>query len=78
MAVRFRFVERSTWVALGFSMADPHAYHYAVEWSESADSCRFTVQAFGDLDGDGVYSTFTRAWRDDGEAAKLVTENELD
>jgi hypothetical protein len=43
---------------------DPHFFHYNFKWKNDPSgrgSCQFTVQAFGDLDGDGTYSTFERS-----------------
>ncbi len=45
-----------SWVALGFSVSDPHYYSYEF----ISDGSSFTVRAYGDLDGDGVLSTFER------------------
>ena len=58
------FTDNDVWNGLNFQMDDPHYYHYAFKWKndpEGFGSCTFTVQAFGDLDGDGVYSTFERS-----------------
>lgn len=51
------------WTTLDFSVLEPHAFHYNVRWRSFDDpsGCQFTAQAFGDLDDDGVYSTFERA-----------------
>lgn len=56
----------STWVALSFSVDDPHYYSY--EYKVSDDKNSFTVSAYGDLDCDGEYSTFsmTGAATEDG------------
>lgn len=45
-----------TWVALQFSVDDPHYYSY--KYKVSPDGMSYTVSAYGDLDCDGVYSTF--------------------
>ncbi|MDP3212868.1 MAG: hypothetical protein Q8S73_02095 [Deltaproteobacteria bacterium] len=57
------------WRALGFSIRGPHHYQYRVEASNphsvgplnayNMPEPRFTVTAIGDLDGDGVLSTFS-------------------
>lgn len=44
------------WVALQFSMDDPHYYQYAYTTPDPQSS--FTASAYGDLDCDGVYATF--------------------
>lgn len=47
-----------TWRLLGFSIDTPHAYSFQFDSSNDAKVSRFTVEAHGDLDGDGVVSTF--------------------
>lgn len=47
------------WSAIGFVVAESHYYSYEVETKGNA----FTVRALGDLDCDGVYSTFEMAGR---------------
>jgi hypothetical protein len=46
-----------SWQALGFSVSDPIYYQYQLV----SDGATFTARALGDLDCDGVYSTFERA-----------------
>ncbi len=48
-----------TWNALGFSVSDPHYFRYGFDSSGTMGDARFTAHAHGDLDCDGVYSTFT-------------------
>lgn len=45
-----------TWISLSFSMSDNHAYMYSYEVPN--EYAQFTARANGDLDCDGVYSTF--------------------
>jgi len=45
------------WAAIGFSLDSAHYYQYST--TASADS--FSASAVGNLDGDGAYSTFSRA-----------------
>ncbi|HEU5058863.1 MAG TPA: hypothetical protein VFU21_20155, partial [Kofleriaceae bacterium] len=45
------------WRSLKFSMDDPHYYSY--EYKVAPDGKGFTVRAYGDLDCDGQYSTFS-------------------
>ena len=45
------------WTALGFSLDSAHYFQYATSGSATS----FSVTATGDLDGDNVNSTFTRA-----------------
>jgi hypothetical protein len=55
------------WVALGIRLDEPHVFHYelAVESTGAAKrgGCEVQVRARGDLDADGVYSTFERRLR---------------
>ena len=44
------------WLALDFSMNDPHYYSY--EYKRSDDGKSYTVSAYGDLDCDGDFSTY--------------------
>ena len=46
------------WRELRFAMEDPHRYSYAFRASGTGKAATFTVDAYGDLDCDGVYSTF--------------------
>lgn len=50
-----------TWQALSFAISDPHYYAYAYDSAGTGTSAQFTARAVGDLDGDGVTSTFERA-----------------
>ena len=53
----------SMWDSLNFVMEQGHFFHYnyAAENSNTGyGTCQFTTQAFGDLDGDGTFSTFER------------------
>ncbi|MBT8493753.1 MAG: prepilin-type N-terminal cleavage/methylation domain-containing protein [Deltaproteobacteria bacterium] len=46
----------ATWVALQFSVDDPHYYVY--QYTTDDVRTNFYVRAFGDLDCDGEFSTF--------------------
>jgi hypothetical protein len=50
--------DQPTWRSLGFSWAVPH--YYSFEFSSESDDTHgvFEARAHGDLDGDGVFSTF--------------------
>lgn len=48
------------WEALNFSISDPHRYSYQYDSSGERIGSTFTASAFGDLDCDGVISTFVR------------------
>jgi hypothetical protein len=45
-----------TWQALNFSIDDPHYYSYEYEVVDGGEG--YVVRAIGDLDCDGVVSTF--------------------
>ncbi|MBL8605247.1 MAG: prepilin-type N-terminal cleavage/methylation domain-containing protein [Myxococcales bacterium] len=47
----------ANWNAIGFSLDGPHYYQYASPGNTGA----FTAQAIGNIDGDGVNSTFARS-----------------
>jgi hypothetical protein len=48
-----------TWRALDFAFDAPHAYSFSFESHNGADHSTFTARARGDLDGDGVTSSFS-------------------
>ena len=52
--------EHPTWEALNFSVRDRHRYSYQYDSEGTFIGATFTASAFGDLDCDGVYSTFVR------------------
>lgn len=79
------------WSALGFSISGPHYYQYRVEATNPHSSGplngynqpepSFTVTAIGDLDGDGVLSTFSRVgyfFRGEFNRSQLVRVHELE
>ena len=48
-------------------------FHHQASWRKTAEGCRLEFVVFGDLDGDGVHSTYT-SWVEtttDGELAEL-------
>ena len=49
-----------TWNALQFSVSDPSYFAYQYDSAGTTNDAKFTATAFGDLDGDQIYSTFTR------------------
>lgn len=53
--------ETPSWQALTFSISDPHYYSYQYDSSGTGTGSQFTARAVGDLDGDGILSTFERA-----------------
>ncbi|MBI5610123.1 MAG: hypothetical protein HY902_14705 [Deltaproteobacteria bacterium] len=63
---------RTLWSALKWKLDEPHAFIYAYEGSGSLGEARFTASAYGDLDCDGVYSTFRFTGR--GSAASKADD----
>jgi type IV pilus assembly protein PilA len=61
------------WQCLKFSMAQPqyYMYQYTSDASSTAAGATLTVMAYGDLDGDGVTSTFTRNGAIDATSKEL-------
>jgi len=49
-----------TWNSLQFSVSDPSYFAYQYDSAGVTNDSKFTATAFGDLDGDDIYSTFTR------------------
>lgn len=49
---------RSLWVLLKWQQSEPQPWVYAYSSTGTMAHAEFTVSAFGDLDGDGVFSTF--------------------
>jgi len=49
---------RTLWNTLRFHLKEPHAFIYAYEGQGTMKAARFVVSAYGDLDCDGVFSTF--------------------
>lgn len=47
-----------SWSALKFSLTDPHYFQYQFDSSGVSLAAAFTASAFGDLDCDGLRSTF--------------------
>ena len=70
------------WSALGFEVRGQHYFHYDFQWTEKDGGCQFTAQAFGDLDDDGVFSTFERSGAADingvNGAAGLYIDKEVE
>jgi hypothetical protein len=67
--------EHLTWRSLGFSFEAPHrfAFQFDSAFDPQTDAMRFVATAHGDLDGDGVVSTFeVRGERLPGQAARAL------
>ncbi len=67
--------DHPTWLALGFRAAPegvPHAFSFGFDVRSEATHATFIAHAHGDLDGDGVRSTFElRGHAQDGEPAAI-------
>ncbi len=50
----------AVWVALKFSIPDPHSYVPGYTGTETGSSSKFTAAAFGNLNCDNIYSEFRR------------------
>jgi len=73
--------DAATWKALGFSVKDPHYYQYRVRVEGKGAATRVTVEARGDLDCDGDYSSFRRTigYGANGPASEgLQSDNETE
>ncbi len=68
------------WNALKFSMDDPHRYSYEYKVDNAGKT--FTVSAYGDLDCDGTFSTFSMTGTVAGDGppstAEIKTTNEME
>lgn len=78
--------QNEAWTALHFEITEPHYFVYSVAPSDYDGAPGFVITAHGDLDCDGIQSTFQRFGKitvEDGEcsvnsAAALYTENETE
>jgi hypothetical protein len=57
----------ATWQALSFRIEDAHRFRYEYVSEGTGPEARFAARAVGDLDCDGVYSTFERTGVVDAE-----------
>ncbi|MCO4760498.1 MAG: hypothetical protein KC502_03295 [Myxococcales bacterium] len=62
--------ERLLWRALEIEVKEPQGFVYSYEGSGSFGDARYKVTAIGDLDCDGVYSTYVYEGRGDPKATK--------
>ena len=51
--------QHPTWQALDFAMHDPHYYSYQFKTETNEGVTSYTALAYGDLDCDGDYPTFS-------------------
>ena len=73
----------ASWSSLNFAVSDPHYYAYQYNSEGTRIGSTFTASAFGNLDGDTVYSTFVRvgsvrAGNEVRGGAGLYQQNELE
>src|SRR5262249_26358492 len=64
--------DHPTWRALGFGFDHPHAFSFAFETATGPSESRFRATAHGDLDGDGVTSTFEIEGKADAAGVVLL------
>lgn len=79
------WLENPVWNSLNFQMEQARVFHYDFKWTNSGTgfgNCQLTAQAFGDLDGDGVWSTYERSGAGDqhgvNAAAGLYIDQEVE
>jgi hypothetical protein len=68
------WTDNPIWAALGFFPKDPHRFHYQFEFSNAVrgyGECRFTATAFGNLDNDATFSTYSRSGTIDARGSSL-------
>jgi len=80
-----QWIRNPVWQEMNFVKESPHAFHYDFRWhntEEREGTCQFTVQVFGDLDDDGLFSTFERSGAADNNglnaAAGLYIDRQLE
>lgn len=65
--------EHPSWKALAFEIQAPHRFSYSFDVAVDPSRISFSAQAHGDLNGDGLTSTFeVRGERRPGQAAAIV------
>lgn len=80
------WADNPMWNGLNFQMEQAHYFHYDFradnDASDGFGTCRFTAQAFGDLDDDGTLSTYERSGGADrlgvNAAAGLYIDQEVE
>lgn len=79
--------DNSVWSAIDYLHEQGHYFHYNLIWDNGGGggtygTCMFTVQAFADLDDDGVYSTYERSGAGDQQgvnaAIGMYIDNEVE
>jgi len=64
--------DQPTWRALGFSFDNPHAFSFEFISTPEGAPTHFRALAHGDLDGDGVVSTFEIEGEVDANGARVL------
>jgi hypothetical protein len=64
--------DHPTWRALGFSFDYAHAFSFQFDSSSTPGEAHFRATAHGDLDGDGVVSTFEVEGKSDESGAEVL------
>jgi len=72
------WTDNPVWNGLNFEFEQPHRFHYDFRWAHGGDDCSFTVQAFADLDNDGIYSTYERTGRARKQGVDAAIEMRVD
>lgn len=64
--------DHSTWRQLDFSWTRPHSFAFEFVSENKPEQSKFTARAHGDLDGDGVFSTFEIAGKTDDKTGPVT------
>lgn len=64
--------DQPTWRALGFGFDHAHAFSFSFESTRASSLAHFRATAHGDLDGDGVVSTFEIEGEADATGARIL------
>ncbi|MBX3129549.1 MAG: hypothetical protein KF718_22715 [Polyangiaceae bacterium] len=67
-----------TWQELGFFIDVPHSFSFLFESEGGESGSRFTARAHGDLDGDGLWSTFEISGQSEPGKPPVVQPMEID
>jgi hypothetical protein len=70
--------DEPTWRELDFRLDRSHYYAFAFESENKPQRARFTARALGDLDGDGLFSTFKLEGEVEPGAAPVLYPLEMD
>jgi hypothetical protein len=63
----------ATWKALGFSVDEGHLYQYRVQSTGKGPKAKLVVEARGDLDCDGKFSSYKREVTVDGQGTASIS-----